>query len=323
VRHARITLSVLLKSAHAEGLVGPIVTEGAEMTGRATKPARETTFPTAEKVARVLAAVRGERWEGVLALMALTGMRRGEVLGLSWSALDLNAGALVVRRSLVRIGTDLVLGEPKSRKSHRVVMVAPEVVAVLRRWRAEQSAEHLVAGPGWGDGHWSDEGSPARSALAVANVLTDSFEAGLAVLLLDPGTDPNEPDRERPKGDGEGDVGQQEHGGERTAEPRPIASSGLMTCGQTASAWKANRGHRLRRGRRAGDRAGGRGRAVSGRHQRQAQTSRRPAPLVTGGDAVRGADAGASGERRPDADHRDVSSRSRPRRSARPRCDVG
>jgi hypothetical protein len=228
VRHARITLSVLLKSAHAEGLVGPIVTEGAEMTGRATKPARETTFPTAEKVARVLAAVRGERWEGVLALMALTGMRRGEVLGLSWSALDLNAGALVVRRSLVRIGTDLVLGEPKSRKSHRVVMVAPEVVAVLRRWRAEQSAEHLVAGPGWGDGHWSDEGSPARSALAVANVLTDSFEAGLAVLLLDPGTDPNEPDRERPKGDGEGDVGQQEHGGERTAEPRPIASSGLM-----------------------------------------------------------------------------------------------
>jgi integrase len=83
-------------------------------------------------------------------------LRRGEVLGLSWSAVDLDAGAVQVERALVRAGTDLVLGETKTAKSRRTRPLHPHLAAALRRWHVEQAAERLTAGPGWGDGWEAD-----------------------------------------------------------------------------------------------------------------------------------------------------------------------
>jgi integrase len=79
-------------------------------------PAREVPLPTAPELARLLAKVAGDRWEVVLGVLAYTCMRRGEVLRLSWSVVDLDAGTVHVERDLVRLGTDLVIGETKTAK---------------------------------------------------------------------------------------------------------------------------------------------------------------------------------------------------------------
>ncbi|MCZ2837183.1 tyrosine-type recombinase/integrase [Modestobacter sp. VKM Ac-2985] len=89
------------------------------------------------------------RWTAGLAL----GLRQGEVLGLAWDAVDLDAGTLTVRRALQRqAGRGLVLVEPKSMRSRRTVAMPTELTAQLRARRTEQLEERLAAGSAWRGG---------------------------------------------------------------------------------------------------------------------------------------------------------------------------
>ena len=78
-------------------------------------------------------------------------MRRGELLGLRWGAVDLDAGTpdIHVRRTLARTdnGRHLALGEPKTNKSRRTMRLTPGAVEALKRHRAGQTKEKLRAAP--------------------------------------------------------------------------------------------------------------------------------------------------------------------------------
>lgn len=75
----------------------------------------------------------------------------GELLGLRWRALDLDAGAVRVLASLQRTAAGLVIAEPKTARSRRQIEIEPRVVATLRRHRAAQLQERLAAGPVWAE----------------------------------------------------------------------------------------------------------------------------------------------------------------------------
>ncbi len=68
----------------------------------------------------------------------MTGLRRGEALGLRWQDIDLEAGRLCVRRSLIPEGNQVAVHEPKTARGRRVVALDPETVAVLRNQAARQ-----------------------------------------------------------------------------------------------------------------------------------------------------------------------------------------
>jgi integrase len=89
----------------------------------------------------------------VLVLIAATGLRKGEALALPWNTniVNLDEGWLKVRRTLSRVGSELVFSEPKTDRSRRMVPLSPAVVAMLRRHRTEQKAERLRAGDQWRD----------------------------------------------------------------------------------------------------------------------------------------------------------------------------
>lgn len=104
-------------------------------------------------------------------MLLARGLRRGEVLGLSWEAVDLDAATLTVARSMVTLpGGVLELGTPKTAGSRRTVRLSPRLVAVLRAHRATQAADRLAAGPLW-DGMFTDDAGDV-----VSLVFTD--EAG-------------------------------------------------------------------------------------------------------------------------------------------------
>ena len=67
-------------------------------------------------------------------------MRRGELLGLKWSDVDLKGGAVSIRRTLSRVdnGKRVALGEPKTRKSRRTVRLTPRALEVLKAHRKRQ-----------------------------------------------------------------------------------------------------------------------------------------------------------------------------------------
>jgi len=119
----------------------------AEDTTAAEPTAKSWTLAEAE---RFRAAVSDHRLFACW-LLSMYGMRRSEVLGLRWSAVDLDTGTLSVRRGRVAVGGEAVEGAPKSRRSRRDLPLPADVVAALRALRQRQRAEALALGVGWSD----------------------------------------------------------------------------------------------------------------------------------------------------------------------------
>jgi integrase len=83
-------------------------------------------------------------------LAAMTGMRRGEVLGLRWSDIDLDAARLAVRHAVVAVGYEVIESTPKSHNA-RVVDLDTETVSQLREHKARQRAERTEWGADYED----------------------------------------------------------------------------------------------------------------------------------------------------------------------------
>jgi integrase len=110
---------------------------------------REAVHLPADTVTGLLAAAEGSRYHPVLVLIAGTGLRKGECLGLSWTDVDLDAATLTVRSTLARVDGQLVCSTPKTARSRRVVPLHAGLVAMLKRHRATQAEERLRAGDQW------------------------------------------------------------------------------------------------------------------------------------------------------------------------------
>lgn len=99
-------------------------------------------------------AIKGDRLAEAFGLQLTLGLRRGEVLGLRWSDIDLgDAPTVHVRQQLQRRdGEGLVLVEFKTQQSRRDLALTAQMETALRSWRAVQAAERLQAGASWHDG---------------------------------------------------------------------------------------------------------------------------------------------------------------------------
>lgn len=87
---------------------------------------------------------QGERLFALFVLVAYCGLRRGEVIGLTWAEVDLDQGVAYVRET--GDGDD-----PKTDAGVRAVPLPALVAAALRAWRKSQAAEHLAWGPDYAD----------------------------------------------------------------------------------------------------------------------------------------------------------------------------
>jgi integrase len=106
---------------------------------------------TAEELGRFLASVADDRLYAAFVLLATTGMRRGEVLGLRWADVDLRAGHLSVKQTITASNHRLIIGPTKTARSRRRIELDPETIDVLRRHRKAQAEERLAIGAGWVD----------------------------------------------------------------------------------------------------------------------------------------------------------------------------
>ena len=149
-RRVFATLRVALNKAVRQGLIATNPCAAVELEGEVEHraPAHVWTPP---QVRTFLAHVRDDRLYALYVLVVTTGLRRGEVIGLRWEDVDLDAGLILVQRSVVQIGGQVVEGVPKTRHSKRVVPLDSATTATLRAHKRRQLQERLIAGTAWQD----------------------------------------------------------------------------------------------------------------------------------------------------------------------------
>lgn len=137
---------------------------------------------SADGVTAVLGAAEGLRYRPVLALIAATGLRRGEALALRWEHLNLTDRTLKVAATLSRVGERLIITEPKSARLRRTVPISPAIVALLKARRASQVAERLHAGSRWTDSglvFTTKFGTPVEPRNILRTIETAAAKAGI------------------------------------------------------------------------------------------------------------------------------------------------
>lgn len=132
-------------------------------------------WQTAE-LAQFIQASSTDRFAALWQLAATTGMRRGELLGLQWSDINLEAKTLNIRRARVRAGNATITDTPKTEAGKRTIHLDDQTINTLKQHKARQAQERLAMGGQWEDtdGHVFTE---ADGSLPNPNTMTRRFLA--------------------------------------------------------------------------------------------------------------------------------------------------
>jgi integrase len=143
IRQVHITVSGALSAAVRWGW---IKSNAAGVARKPRQPAPEPDPPSPAEAARIIAGAwdQDDDWGTFVWLVMVTGMRRAEALALRWFRVDLDGGALDIRRNYVWTKGR---GVEKDTKNHQMRRIAldPETVDVLRahRLRHDQIADSV------------------------------------------------------------------------------------------------------------------------------------------------------------------------------------
>lgn len=113
---------------------------------------RKEIHPLEEtQITAFLAAIQGHVHENLYKIDLFTGMRQGEILGLTWDCVDLTKGTLEIKQQLRREqkkGGGYYFSSPKNNKS-RTLTLAPTVIQTFRAQKVRQAEMQLMAGSDW------------------------------------------------------------------------------------------------------------------------------------------------------------------------------
>jgi len=107
---------------------------------------REMTIWSADELREFLAGIEGNEWYVPIYLAANTGMRRGEVLGVPWRNVDLDAARLVVDQQILAVEYGTSVADVKTTNSRRTIDLDARTVGVLRTWRRQQLEQRMSTG---------------------------------------------------------------------------------------------------------------------------------------------------------------------------------
>jgi integrase len=151
IHHVHSCLHKACKDAVRWGHISRNPLDAADPPRKKGDGTREMQTWTKDQLKALLESVKGDRLSPLWHTIAMTGMRRGEALGLRWSDVDLENARLSVRRALVPTNRKVVVSEPKTAKGRRVIAIDQGTVEVLKAQAARQLEQQRDEG-------WLDTG---------------------------------------------------------------------------------------------------------------------------------------------------------------------
>jgi integrase len=146
VQHVHRTLRAALNTAVKQRLIpwNPVLHVEVPEHRRS-----KTEIWTPTQLGRFLDHSVSHRLYALFHVIAFTGMRRGEALGLHWADVDLATGHLIIAWQVVDPGDGPRLGAPKTRSGSRIVPIDALTVEVLRGHRERQDKERESWAEAW------------------------------------------------------------------------------------------------------------------------------------------------------------------------------
>lgn len=113
---------------------------------------------TEEEQKKLFAAMKGAEYEYLYITDIFTGLRCGELIGLTWDCIDFEKGIITIKRQIVQIrerGAKYEWGTPKNGKG-RILAPAPFVMDVLKKQQEKQAQAREAAGKLWNEGEFKN-----------------------------------------------------------------------------------------------------------------------------------------------------------------------
>ena len=141
---------VLHRTLEQAKLLGYIRVNPADAAGTPRVEKKQVETLDAEDIGKFLAAIRGTKYGYPLFVAVFTGLRQGELLGLTWDCVDFEHGMLLINKQHNRVkgDTEFRFASLKNDKA-RVLTVADEVIDVLKLQKQRQESWAAALGNGW------------------------------------------------------------------------------------------------------------------------------------------------------------------------------
>jgi integrase len=183
IRRVHACLSSALSTAAKRRLITHNPAQYVELPPE--NPTRTTPW-TVEQARAFLVAVEHDRLAALYHLLIVTGMRRGEAIGLRWDDVDLGRRQLMIAQQITEIRGRPTVSTPKSRKGTRLVPLDAWTVEVLVGHAAAQREERgqWWLPPGSQLVFTREDGTPLRPEYVTRHFKRLAREAGLPDVRL-------------------------------------------------------------------------------------------------------------------------------------------
>jgi integrase len=136
---------VMLHRALADAVNGRYLTENPASHARPPKVSRQRSAVWApEQLSAFIQQARSDRFFALFLLATTTGMRRAELCGLRWTAVDLDAGLLSVQESRVVVAGRAQGSDGKTHSAGRMIALDAGTIDALREWGRSQESERQI-----------------------------------------------------------------------------------------------------------------------------------------------------------------------------------